>query len=527
MFEKEDVDLKVRKNNQVEKARDISPRNFVVNVISNATMLAVKLFFGLWFTRYLIQSLGVAIYGVITLSMVVTSYMKIVNSALNHSVGRYLTIEIRQKRSRFANQTFNTAFWSYLGISIILFPILIGFSLATPHVFDIPLGYERGTKYLFLGVTLAYLVSIVRSSFDVCMFASNRFDLQNAIFASDLISRMLLIFLLFQIINPAMEPVGFGILFGVIVSLVLAISIWRWVTPELFVNLKAFDRSRLNQLTGMSIWLIITQIGSLLIQDVGIIVVNVILGAEASGRYGSINQLSIMLRELARVIATTLPPVFLSLYATGQLDRMKKLVKKSVKLLGLVIALPIGLVVGLSVSILKIWLGPEFMDLNILLVILVSHLCINLSIYPLLSVQVAANKVKIPAMVTLILGLLNMILSVVWAKWGSNGFGIALAGALTLTVKNVFFIPIYVAYIQKAPWNTYLFDIIPGFLGFIGIGLISYFLNINFSIENWLDLVIVALVIAIFYMAFVYTFVLEENDRKLLDQIIHLKRNVI
>jgi O-antigen/teichoic acid export membrane protein len=489
---------------------------FALNVLSSLVMLGLNVATGLWLTPYLITHLGVAVFGLVPLAASVTAYLSIVNSALNSAVGRFLTIDIRRGLLDVANRTFNTSLWGSIALAAGFFPVVVGFSVVAPDVFDMPPGQEEAASWLFGMVMVSYFVGLVRSAFSVAAFASNRFDLQNAITASNLVVRLLMIVLLFQLAAPQVWHVGVGTVVGVVASLGIAVMVWRRLLPELRVDRHAFDRSRLADLFAMSGWMMINQVGTLLFLNMDLIIVNLFLGAEAEGRYGSVMQWPVLLRTFASTVAAVLTPVVLAHFARQDLGRITRISQQAVKLLGLSVALPVGLVCGLSRPLLRVWLGPDFSDLAILLSTLTLHLCVNLAVMPLFSVQVTLGKVKWPGIVTLVMGLVNLGLATWWVGLRADGLGVALAGAVVLTLKNAVFTPIYGAHILKIHWSGFTARMVPGILGAVGVGLAGYWLTCRYPLDNWGMLAAAAALVSVIYAGVVFLVVLNREDRQLL-----------
>ncbi|MCA9948174.1 MAG: oligosaccharide flippase family protein [Anaerolineales bacterium] len=493
-----------------------APRRFAVNVGSNLLMLGLTMLSGIWFTQYLIENLGVALYGIVPLALSVTNYMNVINSSLNSSVGRFLTIDLNHGDHLSANRTFNTALWLSIVVCLLLLPVVLVVSYLAPLFFNVPPGSETAVRFLFVGVMLAYLISIVRSIFNVSPFAHHRFDLQNAVLATNLIIRVGLAVILFTLLMPTLWFIGVGSIAGALISTVLAIVIWRYLTPELKIGLHFFDREQLGKLAGMSGWVLVTQVGALLFLNIDLVVANLRLGAEVTGQYGSVLQWHIMLRMLATTATSVLAPIIIAQYAHNNLNKMASLTRRSVKLLGLGLAFPIGIVAGLSHPLLNIWLGPEFTHLALLLTILVIHLCVNTAVLPLFSVQAALNRVRIPGIVTLVLGILNLILAWWWAPYNSIGIGIALAGALILTLKNTIFTPLYGAYIQDLPWHTFLTSLVPGVLGTLCITAAAFFIGQYFQIDSWIKIGVVGAIVGLIYGGAAFVIALSKEDRQFL-----------
>ncbi|MEZ4642790.1 MAG: oligosaccharide flippase family protein [Chloroflexota bacterium] len=476
-------------------------KQFAINVSANTAVMLFNTVIGLWFTPFLIRNLGVATYGIVILATSLTTYMSIFNTAIDNAIGRFLTIDIHAQHFDKATRTFNTALWSTLGISLGIIPIILFISYQSPTWFDVPVGQEQAARWLFALVMFSYLFVLLRSVFTASTFVHNRLDLKNIIITSNTVVRILVVVAFFVFFaQPQAWQVGVATLLGAILSLFLSLYIWRILTPELNIQLRLFDKTSLHEMIGMSGWLLINQVGSLLFLNIDLIVVNRYLGATAQGRYGSVLQLAIVLRTLAATVGTAITPIALAQYARRDWQQMTYMTRTAVKWMGLIMALPIGGIVGLSKPLLHVWLGAEFTDLAPLVVVLVAHLCVNLAIRPLLSIQTALNKVRWPGIITLLFGVINLLLAIWWVRWDTMGIGIALAGAIVLTIKNSIFTPIYGAYIQKLPWYTFLWPILPSLVGFVLVSVSGYASVLFWSLNSWFSLALVGIVLTILYL---------------------------
>ena len=65
------------------------------------------------------------------------------------------------------------------------------------------------------------------------------------------------------------------------------------------------------------------------------------------------------------------------------------------------------------------------------------------------------NRVKVPGLVTLLIGLLHLLLALLLAGvFGWGVYGLAAAGALSLSVRHLLFTPLYGAKILNRPLET-------------------------------------------------------------------------
>lgn len=498
----------------VANTREISSQRFMGNVISNVAVLLLNTVVGIWFTPYLIGVLGVAVFGIATLALSISNYMGLFDSAINNAVGRYLTIHLRQKDYDRANRTFNSALGLALIISLALLPLVWLIARYSAQLFNVPTGQEGPARWVFAMTMVSYLLMVIRGVVTTNLFAKNRLDLQNGVLASNTLIRVLATVLLLSVaVVPSLIQVGSGLLLSTGASLLLAVLLVRWLTPQLRFNLRLFNRADLGILFGMSSWVFINQVGSILFLNIDQIIVNAALGATIQGMYASALQWSVLLRSLARTVSTAVAPIMVIQFAAGDKLRLTEVSVLSVKLLGVMMALPIGLISGLARPLLRVWLGPEFEELATLLVLLVLPLAINLAVLPLFSLQVAYNRVKVPGLVSLLLGVLNLILALWWVQWGRMGLGVAAASAIVLTLKNGVFTPLYAARFQQLSWFTYVPGLIISVLASLVVTAGSRWLGGVWAINGWLDVLSISAIVGAVYLPLVYFMAFTAGDR--------------
>ena len=479
---------------------------------------------GLWFVPYLIHHLGVASYGLVPLATSVTAYFNIITLSLNAAVGRFLTIDLETNNIQSANCTFNTSLFGSIGISIAALPLALAILYILPYLFHIPHAQESEARFLFAATMASFLGMATGNSFSISAWARNRLDLQNIVKVIGQMSRVGIVILFFSIGIPRLWHVGIGILGATVIGFWGYVLLWSRLTPELRVRPSNFDRSRVRDLFGIGSWVMIDQMGTLLLLNAELIMVNILLGAKDAGRYGCVLQLSILLRTLAGTVAGVLTPAIHAKYAHADLQGLRRITLQSVKFMGLAMGLPIGLACGVSRQFLALWLGPEFQDLHWLVLVLLGHLTINLSVLPLFGLQIAFGKVRWPAIITCGFGIVNLLLALFFVKgagWGIIGVGVA--GAIAFTSRTAIFSPIYNALIQNLPWWTYMLRTVPSLIATLSVGLCSHALSQIFVIQSWIDLINLSVVVAIVYISLVYFIALTEADRDLLKSMIRFK----
>lgn len=485
------------------------------NLLANVLYFIINVVIGLFLVPFFIDSLGVASYALVPLATSLTGYVNLVVQSLNTSVSRYLTIDLQRKEFEKANITFNTALFGTLGIILLMLPFVVLISYYAPSFFEIPASQENAARILFLGVISSFLLRAWGSNFGVSLFAYNRLDLQNLVNAVNILVQVGLIILLFRFYSPSLVYIGLAYLIGSSAAFVLTIVFSRKINPHLKVNIKDFRRSKVNEITGMGGWVIINQIGSLLFLQIDLIVVNKLFGAVAGGEYSVVLTWSMMLRTMAGMLVGVLTPVILTYYAKDRIDELINISKSTVKLTGLVMALPIGYICGFAPQLLTLWVGPEFVKLSLLMILMLSHLVINLPVMPLFAINVAYNKVRIPGIVTFVMGIGNFFLAVIIPYLtGWNYYGVALAGAIMLTLKNAFFTPWYATKVLGISRTTFLNSMIPGVVAMVLTGIVSSLVVSYLQISDIISLLTCGIVLTIVYMYSMWSFIIGNKERK-------------
>ncbi|ACL16189.1 oligosaccharide flippase family protein [Methanosphaerula palustris] len=487
-----------------------------LNLAANIAYFLVNVVIGVLLVPYFISTLGVAAYGLIPLATSITGYVAIVVQSLNSAVTRFLTVDLQRDDFAAANRTFNTALFGLSAIILLMVPVVLVVAWFVPTIFSIPAGQENDAVLLFLGVSAAFIIRSWSGNFTVQLFAYNRLDLQNLVNLTNVLVQTGFIVLFFVLLGPNLAFIGGAYLAGAIIASGVSIVLARRVSPNLYVSIRSFDRRRVRDLCGMGWWSVVDQIGSLLFLQIDLIVVNLFFGATSAGEYAIALQWVVLLRAISGVLAGVLTPMFLTYYAKGEIETLIRVSKSAVKLMGLAMALPIGLVCGFAPQLLTVWVGPDLVFLAPLMILLTMHLAVNLAVLPLFSIEVAYNRVRVPGIVTLFGGIGNFTLAISLALFTGWGYyGVAVAGAIVLTLKNTLFTPLYSTRILGVGVHTFTRSMLPGIGAAILLGVLATVLGTLFSLTALIPLTIAGGSLALGYLLLVWRFGLSSFERGL------------
>lgn len=499
---------------------------FSINLLANLAQLGLSMAVGVWYVPYLVRNLGQAGYGLIPLTSVLTSYMGLVTVGLNAPLARFLIFELEQEDHLRANQVFNASFWANLAFSILLLiPAMLGV-MCVGWLVRIPPGYEVATRWLFAGTAAAFLLNQIKTPFAVSAFCRNRLDLQNLATVAETLTRVGLIVMLFSLGTARIEYVGMAILAGTLVSMAIVIHQWRVLTPTLHITPRQFDWDMLRKLSATGGWATISQLGGMLYLNIDLILANRLFGAESGGQYAAVLQLPYLLISLSLAVGGIFPPTMYQLYARGEIEALVAYLRRSIRFLGLVMALPIGLICGFSEPLLRLWLGPSFSGFAPLLELMTVYMCLTVAMYPLYAVPMAANRLKAQGLVTLAVGVGNLALALFLAGalgWGL--YGLAAAGAIAMIVRYVLFIPLYGAYILKQPFGTFLRGTLPIVLTTAAVIGLARLVLLRWPVTIWIELALAGSTVSLVVAAAVYA-CLRPEERLGLKETLRLSRRM-
>lgn len=492
------------------------------NMLANVAYFVLQLVLMMYFTRLLIGTLGAAVYGLVPLATSTVAFLTVFTSSLNASTGRYLTADVARDDHDSAENTFSMAFWAGLILVAALVPLAAIVSWYTPTLFDVPAGSEAAARLLFAAVYAGFLAATLLNPMAAASFAKNRIDLWNLNNALQLIVRVAAPVILILGFAWTLQAVVAGYISATVVYVLGAIMVWRFVAPELTLRRPTVDWKKLQAMGATGGWVLVNQVGALLFLSTDMIIVNKMLGPAEGGRFGSILLFATALRSGAALLAGAITPLAVHRFARHEIGQLGRLGSSSTRLLGVLLALPVGLVAGLASPLLHVWLGAAFVGLSWPLFVMTIHLCVNLAVIPLFSLQIAANRVRVPGIVTLFSGVVDVCLCVALVTPSVGGLGllgIALADAVSLSLKNVLFTPVYCARILGLAWTTFLKAIVPGALGTaFAAGLSSVAVGLT-KTTSWTGVIGIAALVTILYAVFAWRVLLRPDDRTLARQL--------
>lgn len=490
--------------------------NLFINLSASFVTFLITALINFWMTPFIISNLGAEAYGFIPLTQNLVSVLTVLTIALSSVIARFFTVAITRGGHIEAEVYFNTYLVAAFGGSLVIISIIILLISIINNVIHIPPDLLLDVRLAILFSGIMVVLTLFKSLFLAAPFSQNKIYINKGIEVFNAIIKGSITFFLLVSFVPRIWFVNLGAMIGALVSLIISIYFFRKLIPSVKFKLGQFSFSRLKELLGSGIWVAVGQIGVVLFLGVEILVANITLGATMAGIYAALIQFPLLLRSISNSISSVFAPVIIKKYANNDLDGLKNYSNKSVKVNGLLIVFPAAILCSFAEPLLTLWLGEEFVNYKWVLILSAGYLIFTLTPLPLTHIFTAVNKLKVPGITTILFGIINFTLAFVLSGYTSLGvYGIVIAGAIGLSLKNTIFNPYYSSKITNQPIYVYYRGMVEPLIAAIFIISISFILQRFNEVETWLSLIVIVLLIGFIYVIFAFTILLSKTERKI------------
>lgn len=504
-----------------------SKKNFKRNTVVNIIFFIFNALTSFFMVPYQIKYLGIENYGMVSLANSFVAYTQILTVTLVLTVIRFVTFHLAREELDEARGYLNTQFIMSTVFFSVFLPICIVISYFTPSFLEIPTGQENNTRLLFALVYIAFSITIYCSSFQVAQFAKQRFDIKYGIeIGAQAIRYGTWIFIFnFLAVAPALWHIGLGYLFGGVFILVMTIISSRKLLPNIQPKLKGFCKKKCIDMLSMGSWFTVDQIGVILYFSIDILIINKTLGPSACGKYATIFGLAMMLRGIATTMSGMVTPVIVASYARNDFDSLVKNTCRATKFVSMGMAIVIGIFCGLAKPVLGWWLGEEFVHLWPLVWWLMAHHVLNCGVLPQFSVNLATNKVKTPAIVTCIGGVIKVALAIILVKYTNFGFyGVAIAGVIAFLIKNATFTPFYCGRIINRSSLPFYLALLPSVFLFTIVSGLGVVISTALNVASFVPLALSGSFILVLSGIIAWFIIFTKDDRGFFREVLKKKK---
>ncbi|MEY3219315.1 MAG: hypothetical protein RIT27_672 [Pseudomonadota bacterium] len=456
--------------------------NLFLNMLSNWAALLVAVLVGFFLTSYIIGHLGKTGFGIWTLINAIISYYNVLDLGVSSALTRYVARDAGKKDFISLNLTINTTLVFFCVIGLVIFSF--SFGIATPLIDFFHVEMESQADFSFLILMLGISMSLLfpGNFFGSILKAHEQFFVANMVNILVTLFRTILV-IIFLNMDLGLKGLGYANVASAVLNLILYYILCLKLFPQIKFNLLGAKFQTFKMLMGFGAATMVMEIASILRFDLDSFVIGKWLDLSAVGTFavaGLLMRYYVMFLNSATI--TTFTPRFASLEGEGNYQELKALYLKSLSIgafLSFGIATPI---IMYGEQFVLLWAGKEFIEAVPVLWLMAASFALTMAQSSSVAMMYALHKHQIFAVVSLVEGIANLLLSIYLApKYGI--VGVALGTAIPMIFVKLILQPLYLTRIVDVPLISYVSTLLPPL--FLAVLLAS----IPFHSPQWIPLI--------------------------------------
>lgn len=491
-------------------------KQIYLNIGANVLSFIVSTVINFFLTPYITRTVGVAAYGFVPLASNFVSYITIFLTAFNSMSGRFITIGIHEGNEEEAERYFSTTFFMNVGLAAIASSIFAVIVIFLERFIDIPNELIYDTKILFALTFFATVIGLIEAVYTVPAFCQNRLDIKSGISIITTIVRAVILGICFLLFDAHIFYIGLTTVAIVIVESTLNYIASKRLLPQLKIEKSKFDIRLIGVLFRSGVWNSFSQLSSILMTGLDLIVANMFLGAGESGVLSLAKVFPGLIYTVVALMITAFTPQFVQDCARNDYDSLVDTMDFSAKLIGFVSVIPLAGFVAYGKEFYSLWVPEQ--DASLLIVLSYLMIFEQLIGYPIQAfdgVFTAANKLKWPAIISFMCGLLNVLSMIPLLKFTSLGlYAVAGTSTFIILIKDIMFKIPYVSKCAKVKTSHFWKLIARYLLSFCVITIISFGIKSILPIRTWFGLIFEAFITVLVGLLFNFLFMFDKNEQK-------------
>ena len=470
-------------------------QKITLNIVTSLVTFAITIIISLFITPVIVENLGSEAYGFVGMAQNFVSYASLVTVALNSMSGRFVSVEIYRGDYKEANKYFTSVFCANLLLAVAMLPVAVGVVWRLEHLVEIPARLVHDVKVTFAITFLQFLLNVVFTRYEIATFVTNRMYLnqKNSLIASAI--RLGLTLLCFHWLSVKISYLAAATFIGVMYTYVMNVVYTRRYLPEMKIRRKDFDFAYIRRVLVSGVWGLLDKLSNILMDGLDLLLTNLLIGPVQMGALALSRTIIVMFYSLRGTLDYPFSPPMTECYAKGDIDGVIRNARMGSKVLGIVMIAPMAAFVSYGISFFKLWVPSQdsvmIQTLAMLAMLnLLSGACIN----PVLSLFTITNHVRLPALMTLLTGVLTVTINLILLNFTDLGvYAIATTASALGMLRNYIFTPLYGAHCLGVKKATFYHEILIGNLCLalnLAVGFVFYrFISAG---ENWITLILAA-----------------------------------
>lgn len=420
-------------------------KRLLINLIATAIAFAVQFGVNFILTPYIVNSLGSEAYSYIPIATNFVGYANIVSVAVYSMTSRFVSVEYNKGRPDRAEVFFNSALVSNLVVSLALLIPSILVTLNIKHIINVPDNLLPDVELTFGFAFANMLLTLATSAFGSVYYVTNRLDINAKRNIEGNVLRAVVLIALFSLLPAKIYFLNATVLLVGVYLVSANFYYTHKLMPDIHPDLRKSTWNAIKEMLSSGIWNSFNQASNIMLTTLDLFLANLFAGSVATGQYSVSKTVPNFILSVITMLVGVFVPQLTIYYAKQQKERLTSALSYSIRSMGFLCSFPIGFLLVFGKDFFHLWVPSQDADmlhwLSVLTLIPLAISCCTEVVYNIFTVT---NKLRTPAVVLFILGIVNTVAAIVLMKTTSMGIWAVPVVALVISIiRNLVFTPIY------------------------------------------------------------------------------------
>ncbi len=422
-------------------------KKIAITILFSALAMGTSYLINFFLTPYITENIGAEAYGFVSLSKNFVMYAGIITIALNSYATRFITVAYHQGNKKKCNKYFSTVFYANIVLAIILFVAFSIGAINISSILNVSVELVKQVEMLFFLTGTSFSITTAFTVFSASAYIKNKLDKVNIFKGVSYLVEAIVLIMLFRCFNAKVWFVAIGSVVSAIIVGISNFIIYKYYTPDIVISKKNVSISIVKELVSNGVWNSLNSLGNMLNSGLDLIITNLMLTPLAMGQLAIAKTISSMFYSLLQLLAQPFQPIFLKDYSEEKKEILLKDLKTSMVVSGFFSNLAFAGFVGVGLEYFQLWIPSQDTELVwSLTVITLLGSVIEGAIYPLYYIYTLTIRNKVPCIITIIGGIINVVGMYILLKYTNMGvYAVVLTTTIIMSIISFVTNPIYMS----------------------------------------------------------------------------------
>ena len=316
----------------------------------------VNTIIGFFVSPYIVAKIGREAYGFSQLAGNFVTYATIATTAINSMLSRFIAVKVHQDDYEGANRYYMSAFVANIVMAIVLAMPAAYCVFRIESILKVPVNLVDDVRMTFIFTFSPFLLFMPTCVFNSAVFVRNKLYLSSMRMMQASLIRISLLLMLFAIFPPKVFYLPLAAFIAAFFTAYTNLQYKRRLLPEMTFQKKYLSFSAIKDLFFSGIWNVVTKISSILSTGLDLLVANLMIDASSMGMLSIAKMVPNLIISFVSSVTTVFLPNLTKLYAKGQTELFIANIKKSMKIIGVIVSIPIAGLIAYGDAFFRLWM---------------------------------------------------------------------------------------------------------------------------------------------------------------------------